>query len=71
MNAGRLVARLVRLAVLGGDRGMARRALAPCPPGRRRSAADPDVRQIAAPIERVWAILADIERQPEWMHDLK
>jgi uncharacterized membrane protein len=26
---------------------------------------------ISAPIERVWAILADIERQPEWMHDLK
>lgn len=26
---------------------------------------------IDAPIEDVWAILADIERQPEWMHDLK
>ena len=26
---------------------------------------------VDAPIERVWAILSDIERQPEWMHDLK
>ncbi|HEX5589034.1 MAG TPA: SRPBCC family protein, partial [Candidatus Limnocylindrales bacterium] len=26
---------------------------------------------VDAPIERVWAVLADIERQPEWMHDLK
>ena len=26
---------------------------------------------INAPIERVWAVLSDIERQPEWMHDLK
>lgn len=26
---------------------------------------------IDAPIERVWAVIADIERQPEWMHDLK
>lgn len=27
--------------------------------------------EVDAPIDRVWAILADIERQPEWMHDLK
>ena len=26
---------------------------------------------IDAPIERVWAVIADIERQPEWMLDLK
>lgn len=26
---------------------------------------------IDAPIEGVWAVLIDIERQPEWMHDLK
>jgi uncharacterized protein YndB with AHSA1/START domain len=25
---------------------------------------------VGAPIERVWDRLADIERQPEWMHDL-
>jgi len=27
--------------------------------------------EIDAPIERVWVRLADVERQPEWMHDLK
>ena len=27
--------------------------------------------EVRAPIERVWEILADIERQPEWMHDLR
>ncbi len=26
---------------------------------------------IDAPIEKVWAVLADIEGQPAWMHDLK
>ena len=26
---------------------------------------------IDAPIERVWAELADIEGQPRWMHDMK
>ena len=26
---------------------------------------------IDAPIDRVWAVLSDIERQPEWMHDMK
>jgi uncharacterized membrane protein len=26
---------------------------------------------IDSPIERVWAELADIERQPQWMHDMK
>lgn len=26
---------------------------------------------VDAPIEAVWAVLADVERQPEWMHDLK
>ncbi len=37
--------------------------------------ADPDpidsVIVIDAPIERVWAELADIEGQPRWMHDMK
>ncbi len=27
--------------------------------------------EIGAPIERVWIRLAEVERQPEWMHDLK
>lgn len=26
---------------------------------------------VDAPIERVWAVVADVERQPEWMHDLR
>ena len=26
---------------------------------------------IDAPIERVWAVLADIEGQPRWMHDMR
>jgi uncharacterized membrane protein len=26
---------------------------------------------VDAPIERVWAVLADIEGQPRWMHDMK
>ena len=26
---------------------------------------------VDAPIERVWAVLADIERQPEWMTEMK
>jgi uncharacterized protein YndB with AHSA1/START domain len=26
---------------------------------------------IDAPIERVWAVLSDIEGQPRWMHDMK
>ncbi len=26
---------------------------------------------IDAPIERVWSVLADIEGQPRWMHDMK
>jgi uncharacterized protein YndB with AHSA1/START domain len=46
--------------------------------GRRRpadgeSVPDPirSTIEIGVPIERVWVRLADIERQPEWMHDLK
>jgi uncharacterized membrane protein len=26
---------------------------------------------VAAPVDHVWTVLSDIERQPEWMHDLK
>lgn len=61
----------IRLAIVGGISGwLADRWL------RDRSAeAAPDPIttriEIHAPIEDVWAVLADIERQPEWMHDLK
>ena len=61
----------LRLAVIGGavgwliDRWLAdRRAGAPPKPVRSLVVID-------APIERVWAVLADIEGQPRWMHDLK
>jgi uncharacterized protein YndB with AHSA1/START domain len=41
----------------------------------RRDSAPPDpIRSLAvieAPIERVWQEIADVERQPRWMHDLK
>jgi uncharacterized protein YndB with AHSA1/START domain len=47
------------------DRLLARRA-ADAPPEPIRSLV-----VIDAPIERTWAVLADVERQPEWMHDLK
>jgi uncharacterized protein YndB with AHSA1/START domain len=40
------------------------RACGPTPPPIRT------VVTVDAPIERVWDRLADIERQPEWMHDL-
>jgi len=26
---------------------------------------------VDAPIEDTWAVVADVERQPEWMHDMK
>ncbi len=68
---GRLLRALVRLApflVSGAwlaDRWLRDRASgAPPPPIRTFVVVD-------APIERVWAVLSDIERQPEWMHDLK
>ena len=66
-----LVRRTARLAALTGlaawvlDRWLGDQA---------RGAVAPPIRtsiSVAAPIERVWAILADIERQPTWMHDLK
>ncbi|MEW5989941.1 MAG: SRPBCC family protein [Chloroflexota bacterium] len=62
---------IVRLAILGAvgawlaDRWLRERAAGPEPPSIRTSI------EIDAPIERAWAVLADIERQPEWMHDLK
>lgn len=41
---------------------------------RRGDAAPEPIRSLVvidAPIERVWAVLADVEGQPRWMHDLK
>lgn len=68
---GRIAHSLLRLAALTAgaawlaDRWLRQRSLG-APPAPIRSTV-----LIAAPIERAWALLADIERQPEWMHDLK
>ena len=69
-----MIGRLIRLAVVGGilggflDRWLERRALfaGRIEPGAIRTAIEID-----APIETVWAELADLERQPQWMTDLK
>ena len=67
----RLLRRLVLLspfAVSGAwlaDRWLAdRHAGAPPEPIRTFAVVD-------APVEATWAVLADVERQPEWMHDLR
>lgn len=62
---------LFRLTVLGGALGwIADRMLAarrgPRPPDPIRTSV-----VIDAPIERVWAVLADVEGQPRWMDDMK
>ncbi len=67
--------RLLRGAVLASpfavsaawlaDRFLASRADDGLPPAIRSLAV------VDAPIERTWRALADIERQPEWMHELK
>jgi uncharacterized protein YndB with AHSA1/START domain len=64
----RLIVRLAPLGIAGAwllDRRLHGRAAGAGPAPIRTSVA------IDAPIGRVWAILANIERQPEWMHDLK
>ena len=43
---------------------------------RRRAGGEPPAAfstriVVDAPIERVWAVVADIEGQPRWMHDMK
>jgi len=62
---------LARLAALGAvaallvDRLLRRRrGAAPIPPLRMLVVVD-------APIEATWAVVADVPRQPEWMHDMK
>ncbi len=68
---GRLVGFVLRLAAAAGvagwlaDRWLREQTAGAAPDPIRTTVA------IHAPIERVWAVLADIERQPEWMHDLK
>lgn len=66
-----MILALVRVATLGAvgawfadEMLRARAAGAPPPPVRTLIVID-------APIERVWAVLADIEGQPRWMHDMK
>ena len=68
---GGLVRLLVRLAIIGGiaawlaDRWLGDRAEDGGPAPIRASV------EIDAPIEHVWAVLVDIDRQPEWMLDLR
>jgi uncharacterized membrane protein len=64
----RLALRLAPLAALGA--WLANRALDTRGEGRELPSIRAEV-EVDAPIERVWAVLADIERQPDWMHDLK
>jgi uncharacterized protein YndB with AHSA1/START domain len=56
---------LLAVAAIVVDRWLGRRS----PPWSTRSIATFVV--IEAPIERVWGEIADVERQPRWMHDLK
>ena len=68
---GRVLGPLLRLAIVGAigawliDRWLGARGDGPGRMPIRTSI------EIDAPIEQVWAVLADIERQPEWMHDLR
>ena len=71
MSPGTIVGRLARVALVAALLGwLLDRMLR----GRRAGEGPRAIRTavtIAAPIDRVWDVLADIERQPEWMHDLK
>ncbi|HEY6058234.1 MAG TPA: SRPBCC family protein [Candidatus Limnocylindrales bacterium] len=53
--------------VVGIEAGLRRLGSAAIDPGRPITS----VALIRTPIERVWAILADIESQPRWMRDMK
>ena len=62
---------LLRLAALGGvtlvaiDRLLRRRR------GRATIAPLRMLVVVDAPLERTWALVADVPRQPEWMHEMK
>ena len=63
--------RLIRLALLSGlGAWLIDRWLRDLAGGRRPDPIRTSI-DIAAPIERVWGLLADIEGQPAWMHDLR
>ncbi len=66
-----MVARLVRIGLAGlGSLGLLEFVLGRLPGWRSL----PPLRTstiVEAPPDRVWAVLADIERQPEWMTDLR
>jgi uncharacterized protein YndB with AHSA1/START domain len=68
---GRLIRLLIRLAPIAAtgawlaDRWLRDRAESEPPAGIRSTVV------VAAPIAEAWRLLAEIERQPEWMHDLK
>jgi uncharacterized membrane protein len=66
-----VITRVIRLAILGGLAAVAAdRWLA-----SRRPEGQPEPLRmlvvIDAPIDRVWEVLADIPRQPEWMLEMK
>jgi uncharacterized protein YndB with AHSA1/START domain len=71
LTVGRLGRKVVRLGLLIGiGAWLADRQLHERAGGRVRQPIRTSI-TIDAPIEKVWAVLADIERQPAWMHDLK
>ena len=66
-----MIRALLRFALLGGFTAWALdRLLA----GRRAGGPPPSMDMVVvidAPIEAVWAVVSDIPRQPEWMHEMK
>lgn len=70
-----MIRRLLRGLVLLSPFAVSGAWLADRKLGDRRAGAPPEpIRTfvvVDAPIEATWSVLADVERQPEWMHDLK